>query len=58
MYEGKNKNKYRVLDGKPEGTEHLEDLRMDRRIILKRIFIGVHSSVILHKVDWRLVTDP
>jgi hypothetical protein len=39
MYEGKNKNKYRVLDGKPEGTEHLEDLGMDRRIILKRIFI-------------------
>lgn len=39
MYEGENKNTQTVLVGKPEGTDHLEDLGMDRRIILKWIFI-------------------
>jgi hypothetical protein len=29
---------YRVLVGKPEGKRHLEDLDIDRRIILKLIF--------------------
>jgi hypothetical protein len=29
---------YRVLVGKPEGKNHLEDLGVDGRIILRRIF--------------------
>jgi hypothetical protein len=32
---GKNKNGYKVLIGKPEGKNHLEDLSLDRKIILK-----------------------
>ena len=30
-------NAYRVLEGKPEGREHLEDLGIDGTIILKLI---------------------
>jgi len=35
---GDRKGSYRVLVGKPEGKNHLEDLGIDGRIILKSIF--------------------
>jgi hypothetical protein len=35
---GEGRNAYRVLVGKPEGRNHLEDPDVDGRIILKWIF--------------------
>jgi hypothetical protein len=35
---GKSRNAYRVLVGKPEGRNHLEDPSVDGRIILRWIF--------------------
>jgi hypothetical protein len=35
---GERRGAYRVLVGKPEGKDHLEDPGIDRRIILKWIF--------------------
>jgi hypothetical protein len=35
---GERRGAYRILVGKPEEKFHLEDLRLDGRIILKWIF--------------------
>jgi hypothetical protein len=35
---GDTRDTYRVLVGRPEGRDHLEDLGVDRRVILKWIF--------------------
>jgi hypothetical protein len=35
---GKRRGVYRVLVGKSEGKNHLEDPGVDRRIIVRRIF--------------------
>jgi uncharacterized protein (UPF0128 family) len=35
---GERRDAYMVLVGKPEGKSHLEDLRIDGRIILKCIY--------------------
>jgi len=36
---------YRVLVGKPGGKRHLEDLGIDRRIVLKLIFKKRHGGM-------------
>jgi hypothetical protein len=38
---GKRRNIYKVLTEKLEGTDHLEELSTDRRIILKCIFRNI-----------------
>jgi hypothetical protein len=35
---GQRRDAYRVLVGKPDGRDHLENLGIDGRIILKRNF--------------------
>jgi hypothetical protein len=35
---GERRSAYRALVGKPEGRNHLKDLGIDGRIILKRMF--------------------
>jgi hypothetical protein len=35
---GERKGIYKVLVGKPEAGDHIEDLGVDGRVILKRIF--------------------
>ena len=35
---GDKRGAYRIMVGRPEGKNHLEDLDADVRIILKRIF--------------------
>jgi hypothetical protein len=35
---GKRRGAYRVLVGKPEGKEHLEDPSVDGRIIVRWVF--------------------
>ena len=45
---GGRRGPYRVLVGRPEGKNHLEDLDIDGRIILKCTFrsgLGWHSLV-------------
>jgi hypothetical protein len=44
----KSRGVYRILVGKPEGKNHLQDPGVDRRIILRRIFrkldVGIWSG--------------
>jgi hypothetical protein len=45
---GERRGAYRVLVGRPEGKNHLEDLDIDGRIILKCMFrseMGWHALV-------------
>jgi hypothetical protein len=47
---GERRGVHRVLVGKPEGKNHLENPRVDGRIILRRIFrqcdVGVWTGLI------------
>jgi hypothetical protein len=47
---GERRGAYRALVGKPEGRSHLEDSRVDGRIILKWIFerlgVGAQTGLI------------
>jgi len=43
-YTGERRSAYRVLVGKPEGKNHLEDLGIDGRIILKSFFRNVDGG--------------
>jgi hypothetical protein len=58
---GDRRDAYRVLVGRPEGRDHLEDLCIGGRIILKRIFWGAGMDWIDLAQDrekwWALLTE-
>ena len=41
---GDRRDTYRMLVGRPEGKKHSQDLGVDGRIILKRIFMKLNEE--------------